>query len=119
VVAAIYGPSCPPQARSQGSAEIVLLKREPLLVVAETLAEALAAYTGQYGVRFRPYDGSDPRVPFQRGEPPKYFLYDTPDGRSILVDIHIQRGSESICPKQDLSVHLEPNDEVHIGPLAC
>jgi len=118
-MAAIYGPSCPPQSPPQGRVGIQLLQREPLLVDAQTLADALAAYTHQYGVRFRPYDGSDPRVPFEYGEPPKYFCYERPDGSSFLVDIHIQRGSEDICPKQDLSIGLESTDQVHIGRLAC
>jgi hypothetical protein len=100
-------------------AGIVLLKSDPLIVDTETLGLALAAYSRQYGVRIRPYDGSDPQVPFNPGELPKYFFYEKSDGSSWLVDIHINRGTESICPKQDLSVRLQHGDEVHIGELAC
>jgi hypothetical protein len=90
-----------------------------LLVEAATLAEALAAYSHRFGVRFRPYDGSDPLIPFERGEPAKFFFHEGADGSSHLVDIHIQRGTESICPKQDLSIRLKPTDRVDIGRLAC
>jgi hypothetical protein len=116
---AIYGPSSRKKASTPQSGGIVLLKPDPLLVDADTLESALAAYSRQYGVRIRPYDGSNPRVPFEPGEPPKFFFYEKSDGDSWLVDIHIRRGAESICPKQDLSVSLRHSDELHIGELVC
>jgi hypothetical protein len=116
---AIFGPSCPSKVTPKAGTEIVFPTLEPLMVDAKTLAEALAAYGHQYGVRFRAYDGSDPAVPFEDDEPAKYFFYEKADGTSYLVDIHIERGKEEICPRQDLSVWLEPSDRVNIGPLAC
>ena len=73
---AIFGPSCPPKVLPEPSAEILVPALEPLLADAATLAEALAAYTREYGVRFRAYDGSDPSVPFEDGELAKFFVYE-------------------------------------------
>lgn len=115
----IYGPSCRAKAIPKDSRQIIVPALAPLLASAETLADALAEYSREYGVRFRAYDGSNPSIPFVVGEPAKYFLYEKADGTSHLVDIHISRGKEQICPKQDLSVPLLPGDQVHIGPLAC
>ncbi len=115
---AIEGPSCPPKSKPHDSVGIIV-GREPLLVDAETVADALAAYIRRFGVRFTPYDGSEPQVPFEPGEPPKFFFYEPPAGCSFLVDIHVQRGSEWICPKQDLGFRLKSTDRVVIGQLAC
>ena len=116
---AICGPSCPLQVQLPIRDGIRLQVPEPLLVHAETLEEALASYTRRFGVRFRPYDGSLPSIPFGPGDPPKFFFYERADGSSILVDIHIERGTDTICPKQDLGVRLQPTDRVNIGRLAC
>lgn len=115
----VDGPSCPLQARPESQRDVYPLQRQPLVVEAGTLAEALAAYTAAFGVRFRPYDGSAPLVPFRSDEPPKYFIHESPDGSSLLVDIHVRRGSQIICPKQDLNFRLQPTDRVEIGLLAC
>jgi len=113
----IHGPSNPAQSPSPSSVEITF--PEPLLADAETLGDALRAYSREYGVRFKPYDGSDPSVPLEPGEPPKYFFYEKSDGSYQLVDIHIERGAEVICAKQDLSIRLQRGDAVRIGQLAC
>ena len=115
----IYGPSCPPKVLPNRGTGIIVPAQDPLRAEAKTLADALDAYTREYGVRLRAYDGSLPEVPFEDGEPPKYFFYEKADGDWYLVDIHIERESEDICPKQDVRVSLQPGDRVHIGPLAC
>jgi hypothetical protein len=114
---AIHGPSNPSKPPPLGSLEITF--PDPLIAEAETLGSALLAYSREYGVRFRPYDGSHPHIPFEPGEPPKYFFYEKSDGSSQLVDIHIERGREIICAKQDLSIRLQQGDAVRIGQLAC
>jgi hypothetical protein len=101
------------------SPEIHLLRPEPWTADAATLGEALAAYEREFHVRFRPYDGSLPEIRFEPGAPPKFFFLDEADGNSMLMDIHIQRGREEICPKQDLNFPLLDGDEIRIGPLAC
>jgi hypothetical protein len=116
---AIRGPSNRTKRTSSGIGEIYLLTHDPLMVEAETLGSAIAAYSREYRVEIRPYDGSDPQIPFSPGELPKYFFYEKADGGTWLVDIHIMRATESICPRQDLSVRLQTGDEVHIGELAC
>jgi hypothetical protein len=116
---AIHGPSNRTKRTPSGIGEIFLLTHDPLMVDAETLGSALAAYSREYRVEIRPYDGSDPQIPFRPGELPKYFFYEKSDGGGWLVDIHIVRGTETICPKQDLGVRLQSGDRVHIGELAC
>jgi hypothetical protein len=104
---AIYGPSCRPAVVPKGNTDLIVPALEPVRVQAQTLAEALAAYAREFGVEFRPYDGSSAWAPMERGMPAKYFWYDTQDDSSV-VDIHIRRGEQSICPKQDLSFPLQP-----------
>src|SRR5687767_7977164 len=97
----IHGPSCRTIAVPEGHADLLFPALDPLRVQAKTLGEALAAYTREFGVLFRPYDGSLPSVPFTPGDPAKYFWHETADDSlSMLVDIHIQRDHEEICPKQ-------------------
>lgn len=62
--------------------------------IAEML-EQVEARTGAYVV---PHD------------PPKYFRYhpSRDDPSFVLVDIHVTRGADEICVKQDLSVPLLP-----------
>lgn len=115
----IFGPACPPKAPQERETGIVLIAQEPLRKAAETLAEALEAYAREFGVKFRAYDGSLPEVPFGKDEPRKYFFYEKADGDSFLVDIHVERGHEDICPKQDLDFRLQPADRVRIGQLVC
>ena len=53
-------------------------------------------------------------------KPGKWFrVYGIPDSLSeySLVDIHIRRGDEDICAKQDLSIPLLDADIVSIGHL--
>ena len=119
ITVAIHGLSNRTKPTPSGTGGILLLKSDPLIVDADTLISALEAYSRRYGALIRPYDGSDPRIPFQAGEPPKYFFYTKADGSVWLVDIHIKRGTDDICPKQDLRFRLQHGDEVHIGELAC
>jgi len=116
---AIYGPSCPLAVVPKGNTDIYFPAVEPVRVQARTLAESLAAYTRELGVQFRPYDGSSAWAPLDRGQPAKYFWYETASGGSSVVDIHIRRGEQSLCPKQDLSFPLQPGDDIVIGPLLC
>lgn len=86
---------------------------------APTLGAALKAYEKEFAVSIEPYDGSLPTVPFHPDEPPKYFFYDDNRTGPRLVDVHIQRGSHDICPKQDLQFQLLKGDIIHIGALVC
>jgi hypothetical protein len=96
------------------------LEREPgsptrsrpgLLIQAQTLGEAVAVAASHFGVRILLHD------------PPKWFrvygALDQPGDFYRLVDIHIRRGSELLCPKQDLSYPLLESDTIEIGTLAC
>ena len=89
-----------------------------------TLGEVLAAYSAKYGSTLELYDGSHPDHPFANDEPAKYFWY---TGKSAVtarggidqvrypLDVHILRGDEVICPKQDLSIEIWPDDVIEIG----
>ncbi len=115
----IFGPECPfkiPHALESG---IVVKLHEPLRTTAKTLADALDAYSKEFGVSILPYDGSLPEIPFVAEESPRYFFHRKTHGECFLVDIHVERGSEDICPKQDLAFLLRPGDRVRIGPLVC
>lgn len=90
----------------------------PFQVEATTLGEAIRAYEKAFGVSVTPYDGSDPLIPFEDGEPPKYFFLRGPE-IDKLVDIHVFRGQDRICPKQDLGFPLNNNDVVELGELIC
>ena len=79
-------------------------------IEAATLGEAVAVAAGIFGVRIVPHD------------PPKWFrVYGIPDipFEYRIVDIHIKRGADVICPKQDLSYPLLDTDIVSIGMCAC
>ena len=86
---------------------------------AATLGEALQKYEAAFGCVFAPYDGSSPGVPFEPGGTPRYFFRTTREGRKELVDIHIERAGEDLCPKQDLSFSLMDGDVIRYGPLIC
>lgn len=79
-------------------------------IEASNLGEAIAASAAFLGVRIVAHD------------PPKWFrVYrmPEPDEDYFLVDIHVLRGKENICPKQDLTFPLLDSDIVSIGALVC
>ena len=50
----------------------------------------------------------------------KYFDYlDNLTNNIHLVDLHVIRGEESICVKQNLNFILQENDMVEMGTLIC
>jgi hypothetical protein len=99
--------------------EIFVLGSKPFIVDARTLGSAIEEYSREFHVEIRPYDGSDPSIPLDPREQRKYFFYERLDESCFLVDIHVQRGKENICPKQNLDFSLLDGDEVHIGMLVC
>lgn len=79
-------------------------------IEARTLGEAVAVAERMFDVRIVPHD------------PPKWFrIYGIPESHTeyVLVDVHVRRGSEDICAKQDLTFPLLDTDIVSIGMLAC
>ena len=91
--------------------DALVRSRPGLPIVAQTLGEAVAVAADYFRVRIVPHD------------PPKWFrIYDMPDSTAedyMLVDIHVLRGGQNICIKQDLSFPLLESDVVSIGVLAC
>ena len=85
--------------------------RPGLSIQARSLGEAVTTASEYFKVRIVPHD------------PPKWFrIYGwpgEPEEFYKLVDIHIRRGTESICPKQDLNYPPLDSDTVNIGTLAC
>jgi hypothetical protein len=84
---------------------------------ARTLGDAVIEYETHFNVRVTPM-----RAPFD-GNPQnagKYFMFtDQSTGAQQLVDIHIIRGDEEICPKHDLFFALLLDDIVELGELMC
>jgi hypothetical protein len=89
----------------------VVRSRPGLPIVAQTLGEAVEAAEKHFSVWIVPHD------------PPKWFrVYGLPgynEEQYLLVDIHVRRDGQDICPKQDLSFPLLESDTVSIGVLAC
>lgn len=82
---------------------------------AKTLDEALRDYEGRFNVELKPC-----LEPLPGESDVKYFaLTDRETGIWHYVDIHVFRGETEICPKQDLSFILWPDDLVEIGELIC
>jgi hypothetical protein len=96
-----------PRERQSGA---LVRSRPGLPIVARTLGEAVATAAEYFGALIVAHD------------PPRWFrVYDNPDltAEYKLVDIHVLRNGQEICPKQDLSFPLLEPDVVSIGVLAC
>ncbi len=80
-------------------------------MVGETLGEVLQGFGAIEGAIITPHD------------PPKYFRYHdekspVPEGY-VLVDIHVTRSGQEICPKQNLLFKMQSGDIVEILALIC
>ncbi|MCS3809728.1 MULTISPECIES: hypothetical protein [Xanthomonas] len=115
----IIGPSSDMKLVHKQGETVVVNTPVPVLADAVTLGEALTAYTDSQGACIVPYDGSWEDVPFETGEEPKYFVYTSTQGGPTLVDIHIARAGDLLCPKQDVYFRLEDGDRILIGELVC
>ena len=105
---------------SQPDRRTPIQKVDFIEVAVATLGEALAAYCEQAAVTIIPYDGRFDSPPSGEGQA-KYFLYDDGGQRfgKMVTDIHVRRGKENICPKQNLSFSLIDGDYVHFGFYGC
>ncbi|MFG6431683.1 hypothetical protein ACG00Y_17315 [Roseateles sp. LYH14W] len=84
---------------------------------ATTLGAALRDYEARFHARI--VQCQDPRIAGAEAAN-KYFEYlDLKSGSMQLVDVHVLRGDQEICPKRDLAFALEPDDLVDIGELIC
>ena len=101
-------------------------------IEATSLRDALAAAEKHFHVTFQPHDEQKwfrvhypPQHPYHEmyARRSAHFpdLYDTGDSKQQyrLVDIHIRRNEEWLCPKQDLEFPLLPRDTVHFMQLIC
>jgi hypothetical protein len=102
-----------------GVAGAYMRTHKPYIVIAKKLGNALKALELARAVTITPYDGSWETAKFDIDEPPKYFIYGMPDGSQSLVDIHIIRLGEHLCPKQDLNFVLQDGDIIVPGALIC
>ncbi|WP_153065957.1 hypothetical protein [Xanthomonas campestris] len=82
-----------------------------------SLGDTISEYEVHFNVKIapmlEPFDGN----PDNYGKYFKFLELDT--GHWQAVDIHIIRDGQEICPKQDLSFSLEPQDVVELGELIC
>jgi len=84
---------------------------------AETLGDAIKAYEARFDVSISPYST---QITPDDEDAAKYFLCkDNQAELTSLVDIHIFRGKEEICPKQNISFKLELTDMVELGEPIC
>jgi hypothetical protein len=78
-------------------------------VTETTLGEVLENLFRRYAIRIIP------------NESPQYFKYT--GGRFgddvLLVDIHVERDGEELCPRQDLTFPIQVQDIIRAGGLAC
>jgi hypothetical protein len=81
---------------------------QSLQMQAATLGEALDAYQRAFPVRLAPATGYDGR----------YFLYLNLDsGDEQLIDIHVRRGNDDFCARQDRDLPLQDDDVVVLMAL--
>jgi len=121
-VIGIYGPARPRRLALLPARSGLILgppATPPFEVHAATPGDALNAYCEHFGATVKPYDGSDPRIPFVPGEEPKFFIHVDGEHGEDVVDIHLTRGGASICCKQRLAFILEDGDEIELGVRAC
>ncbi|MCQ4164196.1 hypothetical protein [Tahibacter harae] len=85
---------------------------------AATLGAALDAYAAHFGVRVVPMTDIS-HLGYQPGERKFFEFCDPPEEAGFPVDIHVIRGAEEICPKQDLDFPLQPGDRIDLGMLVC
>lgn len=89
---------------------------------ARTVKQALSIYSEAYQVSLQPYDGRYDDTPFNL-ENPKFFMYFADDEsdrfHDSLVDIHVQRGEDFVCIKQNLDFELKDGDTINLGLPAC
>ncbi len=82
---------------------------------AKTLGEAIREYERHFNVEVRPCS-----APLPGQSEVKYFTLTEAKNQFVhYVDIHVLRGEEEICTKQDLSFQLESSDLVEMGELVC
>ena len=91
--------------------------RAPFMVQADTLGLALKVYTRYFKSTLAPYDGPLPKGWNEKNNQRKYFLHTASDYKTQILDIHIMRGEDEICPKQDLDFALQYGDIVHVGVI--
>jgi hypothetical protein len=84
----------------------------------DTLGQAIWEYERAFGVTITPHDASAGLDLLEADERPKYFVYASTlasgEREEFLVDIHVERLGEEICPKQDLTFRLLRDDVVQI-----
>jgi hypothetical protein len=84
------------------------MEQEGIVIPGCTLGEFIASLESRAGIRLTPEDGE------------KYFrLTELATGAQVIVDVHIMRHDIEICPKQDMTFALEPDDIVEAGILVC
>ena len=116
----MYGPSWPQRVDRRIERGPYEPHDEPAFMAdARTLGEAIAAYSSHFQVVIRPYDGSNPAVPIAPGDEPRYFTYKPKIDDETLVDIHVHRHGEWLCPKQDLDFVLNDGEVVSLSGLIC
>jgi hypothetical protein len=95
----------------------------PIVLEAETLGDAVRFAEKQFDLRIQPETGGR-YFRIESGtesdtEAPPVIVDAEGDSCAGLTDIHIQRGAEQLCPKQDFAYPLQSGDEVVFEVLLC
>lgn len=109
----VFGP-CNPRVIFSGS-NLDPKPGNPFCANAGKLKDALRAYEAHFAVTI------EPCLTLLSGQSEhKYFNVKSPlPKQNGLVDIHVFRGKDEICPRQDLGFALEEGDVIEMGSLAC
>lgn len=108
----IFGPCNP---RVTFGPKLIRQPENPFYAAVENLGDALRAYEIKFKVVI------EPCLTLLPGQSEyKYFNVKSQlPKQSGLVDIHVFRDNEEICPRQDLGFPLKDGDVLEMGSLAC
>jgi hypothetical protein len=122
VIVGLFGPEWP-EGRSDDD-EIsaiygvrVVTQRAAFMVNASTFGRALSIYCRYFRCKLTPFSGELPEAWGGCGDQASYFEYTPEHGEERILDIHIQRGDEIVCPKQNLDFPLDDGDLITIGVI--
>lgn len=122
VVVGMFGPEWP-EGRTE-DAEVskrygirVAIDRAPFMVNAGTFGRALEIYCRYFKCALEVFSGPFPDNWGSAVDENKYFRHTPSDGESRILDIHILRDGQEICPKQNLDYPLLDGDIIEVGAI--
>lgn len=93
----------------------IATERAPFMVNASTFGRALEIYCSYFKCALEPFSGELPQGWCGHGIEGSYFQYTPQHGEESVLDIHIRRGEDILCPKQDMSYPMKTDDIITVG----